>query len=69
MTTQNPYQTEIRSRGIFIDSLCAEFTAKTGYGAYVYLSPATINQLYQNYLTGGQAMNRYIKNCVKHILA
>ncbi|MDT8405642.1 MAG: hypothetical protein RQ715_00140 [Methylococcales bacterium] len=68
MTRQNPYHSQARSHTVFFDYLSAEFIARTGHGAYVYLSPACINQLYQHYLSVNQPLNRFVRSLVRQTL-
>lgn len=55
-------------RTIFIETLSGEFLLKTGFGAYAYLAPTDINQLFKEYLHQPQTLKDFSKSCVrKHV--
>lgn len=56
------------ARSAFIETLSAEFTAQTGVGVYVYLTPVDINQLFKDYLKHHEPIQIFIKKQVKSIL-
>lgn len=57
-----------RIRTIFIDTLSDEFTSKTGVGAYAYLAPTDIKQLFTDYLQQNKPIRFFAKVCVKQHL-
>ncbi|MGR9053320.1 MAG: hypothetical protein ACU84J_11785 [Gammaproteobacteria bacterium] len=58
-----------QTRTAFIETLSAEFIAQTGVGAYVYLTPIAINQLFKEYLQHRESIRTFTKRYVKTILA
>lgn len=54
------------SRLAFIETLSAEFTARTGVGVYVYLTPVDINSLFRIYLTHRETINIFVRQYVRH---
>jgi len=53
------------SRLEFIELLSGEFTARTGVGVYVYLTPVDINGLFKIYLSRSQTITIFIKQYVR----
>lgn len=62
MSTQN---TQDPSWTIFIEILSDEFTAKTGFGVYAHISPADINQAYQQYQLRNAPMRMFAREYVR----
>jgi len=55
-------------RAIFIETLSGEFLLRTGVGAYAFLAPTDINQLFKEYLHQPQTLKIFSKLCVrKHV--
>jgi len=53
----------------FFDALSSEFIARTGCGAYVYLSPVEIHQMFRDYLKQSVPIRDYVKRSVKTFLS
>lgn len=53
----------------FFDALSAEFIARTGCGAYVYLNPVVIQDLFKDYLRESLSVREYVKHGVKMVLS
>lgn len=53
----------------FFDALSAEFIARTGCGAYVYLNPADILDMFKDYLKESLPVRDYVKQSVKTVLS
>lgn len=53
-------------RTTFIELLSAEFTSRTGFGVYVYLTPIAINSLFNLYLENGQTITLFVRQYVRH---
>jgi len=49
MATQTLPTVDNISSTIFIEILSDEFTAKTGFGVYAHITPADVDQAYQQY--------------------
>lgn len=58
--------TVIASRLAFIETLSAEFTARTGVGVYVYLTPMDINSLFKIYLSNRQTITIFVRQYVRN---
>ena len=69
MSTLNPKDIMSQTRSAFIETLSAEFTAQTGVGVYVYLSPIDINQLFKQYMEHRESIRVFTKKCVRQVLA
>jgi len=55
-------------RAIFIETLSGEFLLRTGVGAYAYLAPADINQLFKEYLHQPKTLKIFSKFFVRNYL-
>ncbi|MGY6274883.1 hypothetical protein [Methylomonas sp. MgM2] len=53
----------------FFDALSAEFIARTGRGAYVYLNPVDIQHMFKDYLKHSVPVRDYVKASVKMVLS
>jgi hypothetical protein len=69
MKTQSSIDITSQARSAFIESLSAEFIARTGVGVYVYLTPIAINQLFTECLKHRESIRVFIKNYVRTVLA
>lgn len=64
------YQEEVKVvHEAFFDALSGEFIAKTGCGAYVYLNPFDIQQLFKDYLKHNLPVREYVKQSVRVYLS
>ena len=64
------YQEEVKVvHEAFFDALSGEFIAKTGCGAYVYLNPFDIQQLFKDYLKHKLPVREYVKQSVRVYLS
>ena len=52
----------------FLDALSGEFITRTGYGAYVYLSPLDVYKLFDDYLHHDTSVREYVRRTVKMLL-
>lgn len=68
MKTSDRNETKV-VHAAFLDALSGEFIARTGCGAYVYLNPVDVYQLFSDYLQHGLSVKEYVKRCVKAILS
>jgi hypothetical protein len=48
----------------FLETLSGEFIARSGYGAYVYLNPFDIHQMFKEYLNHPAPVREFVKQCV-----
>lgn len=69
MKTRSSIDVTTEVRSAFIETLNAEFTARTGVGAYVYLTPVAIDQLFNDYMQHKEPIRVFAKNYVKTVLA
>jgi len=53
----------------FFDALSGEFIARTGCGAYVYMNPIDIQQMFKDYLSNSLSVRDYVKRSVKMFLS
>jgi len=53
----------------FFDALSGEFIARTGCGAYVYMNPFDIEQLFKDYLSNTLSVREYVRRSVKLVLS
>lgn len=64
------YQNEAKVvHAAFLDALSGEFIARTGCGAYVYLNPVDVLQLFKDYLQHSLSVREYVKRSVKAFLS
>ncbi|MCQ8105635.1 hypothetical protein NP590_16100 [Methylomonas sp. SURF-2] len=68
MKTYYQQHTEV-AHAAFLDALSGEFIARTGCGAYVYLNPFDIHQMFKDYLKHGTPIRDYVKHYVKSFLS
>lgn len=69
MKTSNSIEEIKVVHAAFLDALSGEFIARTGYGAYVYLNPLDIHQLFKDYLDHRMPIRDYVKQSVKGVLS
>jgi hypothetical protein len=50
----------------FLETLSGEFIARSGYGAYVYLNPFDIHQMFKEYLNHPTPVREFVKQCVNN---
>lgn len=55
-------------RIVFIESLSRQFIAITGCGIYVYLTPVTVNELFNHYMNSNLPINVFARQCVKNAM-
>jgi len=48
----------------FLDALSGEFIARSGHGAYVYLNPFDIYQMFKDYLNHPIPVREFVKQRV-----
>lgn len=53
----------------FLDALSGEFIARTGCGAYVYLTPVDVHRLFTEYLQRNTPIRDYVRQTVKVLLS
>jgi hypothetical protein len=49
----------------FVDALSGEFIARTGCGVYVYLNPADIHSMFNEYQRNTAPIRQYVRQVVK----
>ena len=54
---------------MFIEILSDEFTAKTGFGVYAYITPVDVNQVYQQYQLHNAPIRLFAREYVRHYAA
>lgn len=64
MKTSNQPESKV-AHAAFLDALSSEFLNRTGCGAYVYLNPFDIYQLFEDYLCRNMPIREYVKISVK----
>lgn len=64
MKTSNQPENKV-AHAAFLDALSSEFLNRTGCGAYVYLNPFDIYQLFEDYLGRNLPIREYVKVSVK----
>lgn len=64
MKTSNQPEYKV-AHAAFLDALSNEFLSRTGCGAYVYLNPFDIYQLFEDYLGRNLPIREYVKISVK----
>jgi hypothetical protein len=64
MKTLNQSESKVE-HAAFLDALSSEFLNRTGCGAYVYLNPFDIYQLFEDYLGRNMPIRDYVKISVK----
>lgn len=64
MTAQNT-STVDSSWTLFIEVLSDEFTARTGFGVYAYITPADVDQAYQQYQRRNAPMRHFVREYVR----
>ena len=64
MKTSNKPESKV-AHAAFLDALSSEFLNRTGCGAYVYLNPFDIYQLFEDYLGRNMPIRDYVKISVK----
>lgn len=52
----------------FLDALSGEFLARTGCGAYVYMNPADIHRIFNEYRNNSAPVREYVKQIVRAVL-
>jgi hypothetical protein len=65
MTSQNT-NTADSSWAMFIEFLSDEFTAKTGFGVYAYITPVDVTEAYQQYQLHNASMRLFVRDYVRH---
>jgi len=64
MKTYRKQETQI-VHAAFLDALSGEFIARTGCGAYVYLNPADIHSMFNEYQRSAAPIRQYVRQVVK----
>ncbi len=63
MKTSPQHETKV-VHAAFLDALSGEFIARTGCGAYVYLNPFDIYQMFKDYLNHPAPVREFVKQRV-----
>jgi hypothetical protein len=50
---------------LFIEILSAEFTTKTGFGMYAYITPVDVDKAYQDYQHRNAPMRLFVREYVR----
>ncbi len=50
---------------LFLHILSAEFTTKTGFGMYAYITPVDVDKAYQDYQDSNTPMQLFVREYVR----